>query len=93
MRKKFLILCLSLFALCLTQKTFASNTILTKGYIDYSKVDVNPISITIGFTDACGVCWQYSIQAATWAGIWNTVQLIENIYELGFCGFLVFDPA
>lgn len=46
-----------------------------------------PMSITVGFTDACGQCWEYTITAETRSQIWAAVHMMESLYELGFCGY------
>ncbi len=46
-------------------------------------------SVTIGFMDVCGHCWEYTFAAETWDQVWAGVNLYSNIYELGFCGYLV----
>jgi hypothetical protein len=44
----------------------------------------------IGWTDACGVCWEYNITAPDWNGIWAIVDQLDIIYETGFCGYVVY---
>lgn len=43
----------------------------------------------IGFTDACGNCWEYAISAPTWDGIWTIAERFKNMYEYGFCGYFI----
>jgi len=48
-------------------------------------------AITIGLTDACGVCHDYTI-SGTWGQIWQLVGYIELFYEMGYCGTVQLIP-
>lgn len=52
------------------------------------KKSVWPVA-NIGFTDACGNCWEYAISAPTWDGIWAVAEMYKNMYEYGFCGYFI----
>jgi hypothetical protein len=90
--KKIFVLLVSIFVLAFYSSTASilpKEKLIGKARIlklEHKRV-VKPTA-TIGFTDACGQCWDYTITGDTWDQIWSVANMFNNIYELGWCGYV-----
>lgn len=100
MRKIFFLGIIIFFIMAISQKSMAANSYRSSVLVDKS-IKKNRLSgitqknyeqtITIGWTDVCGVCHDYTI-SGTWSQIWQIVGFIDLYYEMGYCGTLIMIP-